>query len=56
MQVIKTERVQNTWRLWISHNADVTEGTFFELHDNGALSRITIHPDGGTSQFIIREE
>lgn len=43
---IRLDRCINSWRVWIACNADYTQGTYLSLHDDGAIKRVTLEPDG----------
>lgn len=40
------------WRIWKNFNKDATAGTFFELHADGRVERVTIGPDGNIAETI----
>lgn len=54
---IKHLRVQQNktgnWMIWLNANGDFTLGSFIELNNNGTIERITWHPDGSESRFLI---
>lgn len=35
-------RLDDSWRLWVSFNNDVTSGTYYDLYDNGILDIVTV--------------
>lgn len=44
-----------SWILWLHHNLQMTNGTYLHLHKDGAITRITLRPDGTEDHYIVRE-
>lgn len=42
------------WALWISGNADFTEGTYLRLNNNGSIQRVHLRDDGTEDEFNVR--
>lgn len=55
---VRLERVDSDthhyWRLWLSYDRNMEFGTYLMLHDNGAITRITVHPDGWEQTMTIK--
>lgn len=55
---VRLERVDSDtyhyWRLWLSYDRDMEFGTYLMLHNNGAITRITVHPDGWEQTMDIK--
>ena len=41
--------------IWLNANGDFTNGTFIRLCGDGEIHRVTWHPDGGESVFVVKE-
>ena len=46
-------RLEHGWRLWISTN-DYVYGTYLECHNSGIVKRITVRPDEGDEEIMVR--
>jgi len=46
-------RLPHGWCLWID-TADYVHGTFYELHDNGCVNRVTVREDRGDEVEVMR--
>jgi hypothetical protein len=57
-QDIRLERAEHNgqmlWRLWLSRNNDMTGGTFLCLWDDGSVTRVTLLPNGGEQEIVIK--
>ncbi len=43
--LLSTGEEEKYWLLWISANADYTQGTAIRLYDNGKIERVTMFED-----------
>ena len=46
---------QRDWMIWLNANGDFTNGIFIRLCGDGEIHRVTWHPDGGESVFVVKE-
>ena len=53
---VERNKADEAWMIWLSANSEWTCGTFIELRDWGGINRVTWHPDGSESVFVIRED
>jgi hypothetical protein len=44
------EFYEDHWRVWTAYNSTLTEGSYIALFEDGAMTRVTILPDG-TEQY-----
>lgn len=42
------------WRLWTHHDTSVTNGTFFQLNNDGSMIRVVVRPDGSEDYFTVK--
>jgi len=56
MQAVRVERIGTEWRIWLSHDAECSTGTYIALHDDTSMERVVVYPDGGEDRFVIREK
>ena len=53
-KVLRVERVNDHWRLWLMANGEFSLGTFIQLLDNGTINRVTWHEDETETIFNIK--
>ncbi len=51
---LRVERINSSWKIWLTANGDFTLGTFIELCDSGAVNRVTWHEDGTDTIFNVK--
>jgi len=44
--VLRIERVDDAWLIWIHYNKTITDGTLIRLYDSGRMERVIVEPDG----------
>jgi hypothetical protein len=50
---VRYRRIIDGWQIWLMGNAALTIGTYLFLADNGRVSKITIHEDGGVTEIEL---
>lgn len=58
-RLVHIDRVSGGWYLWtgvddLSKPVNKRRGSFLYLHDNGSVTRYTIHPDGTETEQRIK--
>lgn len=43
----------HVWRMWISFDPAMTNGTFIEMHEDGKLFRVTVNLDGTEERHAV---
>lgn len=52
-KLLRLDRYDGAWCLWIHHNTSFTAGTCLVLHDTGTCERVIINPDGTEEHFTV---
>lgn len=55
-KALRLERAINGdgWALWISANADQSEGTYLRLNNDGSVYRVHARDDGTEDEFLVK--
>lgn len=50
---VRYRRIIGGWQIWLMANQSLTIGTYLFLRDDGRVSKITLHEDGGVSEIEL---
>jgi len=54
--ILRIERIDDSWLLWIHANPEFTLGTYIQLYDSGRITRCTERPNEVDEQLIKGED
>lgn len=53
-KLLRLERFEDHWRVWLQADANFVCGQFLRLYDNGAIMKVTIRADEGDDEMMIK--
>mgnify|MGYP001323116692 CR=1 FL=1 len=51
--LLRVERVDNAWLLWLHANHDYSLGTYLKLGDDGSITNVTERPNE-VAEFVVK--
>lgn len=55
-QILRIERIDDSWLLWIHANPEFSLGTYIRLYDSGRITRVTERPNEVDEQLVKGED